>query len=59
MKRTQAMSVLLAGILALTGCSAAGTADTGSAAAAASGTSAAQTLSAVDTAKPMTIARLP
>ena len=36
MKRTQAMSLLLAGVLALTGCSAAGTADTGSAAAAAS-----------------------
>lgn len=50
MKRTQAMSLLLAGMLALTGCSAAGTADTGSAAAAASSTSAAQTLSAVDTA---------
>lgn len=50
MKRTQAMSVLLVGILALTGCSAAGTADAGSAAAAASSTSAAQTLSAVDTA---------
>lgn len=50
MKRTQAMSLLLAGILALTGCSASGTADAGSAAAAASSTSAAQTLSAVDTA---------
>ena len=50
MKRTQAMSLLLVGILALTGCSAAGTADTGSAAAAASSTSTAQTLSAVDTA---------
>ncbi len=50
MKRTQAMSLLLAGVLALTGCGAAGTADTGSAAAAASSTSTAQTLSAVDTA---------
>ena len=48
MKRTQAMSLLLAGMLALTGCSAAGTA--GSAVTAASSTSTAQTLSAVDTA---------
>lgn len=50
MKRTQAMSLLLAGVLALTGCSAVGTADTGSAAAAASSTSTAQTLFAADTA---------
>ena len=50
MKRTQAMSLLLAGVLALTGCSAAGTADTGSAVAAASSTSTAQTLSTADTA---------
>ncbi len=49
MKRTRAMSLLLVGVLALTGCSAAGTTDTGSATTTASSTSTAQTLSTVDT----------
>lgn len=49
MKRTRAMSLLLVGVLALTGCSTAGTTDAGSATTTASSTSTAQPLSTADT----------